>query len=82
MALYFFDIVEGDIVFHDSEGSELPNDEAARREGKHALAEMGRDAIPSGGSNVNLGVVIRDEHGDEVASMSLIFSTRETQSAS
>ena len=76
MPRYFFDIADGDRVFRDAEGSELPDDAAAKREGKQALADMGRDIIPVGGSDTNLSVVIRDEHGREVASMSLVFSTR------
>lgn len=45
MPLFFFDVQDGDGVFVDNVGMELPDMDAAIREARRALADMVRDAL-------------------------------------
>jgi hypothetical protein len=45
MPQYFFDVQDGDGVFIDDVGMELPDMDTAIREARRALADMMRDAL-------------------------------------
>ena len=60
MPQYFFDVQDGDGVFIDEMGVELPDMDAAIREARRALADMVRDVLRDQGSE---GVLIRIRDG-------------------
>ena len=66
MPRYFFDIADGD-RFPDHRGEELPNDEAARREG----LEMALAIEESRQGDTHWRVVVKRENGDCVAEFKL-----------
>jgi hypothetical protein len=74
MARYFFDTDDGDKAFRDEIGSELPDDQAARNEASHALAELARDYIPSGVPQKNVTMWVRNEQGEPVLQLALSFA--------
>ena len=60
MPLYFFDTADGGGLTRDTDGIELPDDEAARRYGISALPDMAHDVLPDGGNLHSFTVVVRD----------------------
>ena len=48
MPLFFFDIHDGVTYTRDSEGSDLPDEETARREAQGVLPDIARDKLPDG----------------------------------
>lgn len=59
MARYYFDIRDGEDVYVDKEGMELPDMEAAIAEARRALADMVRDSLRVEGTEA-LSIAIRD----------------------
>jgi hypothetical protein len=65
VALYYFDLREGDNLFPDEEGIELAGVDAAQQEAVCTIAEMARNAIrryPDGGGHL-MGIEVRDDNG-------------------
>jgi hypothetical protein len=65
MPRYFFNIMDGSPVV-DREGVELPDAAAARKEATRFALDLARRRTGSGGLNVVENVVVTDEHGAEV----------------
>ena len=62
MAQFFFDSVQNGLAFHDDEGSELPDAEAARLAALEFLPELLHHRVPFGDSAA-YEVAVRDEAG-------------------
>jgi hypothetical protein len=62
---FYFDTREGAAFIPDDEGLELPDLDAAEREGATAAAEMGRDRLPSGDTR-DITVEVSNEHRQRV----------------
>ncbi|WP_099868115.1 DUF6894 family protein [Pararhizobium haloflavum] len=45
MPTYFFDTVEGAVLFHDDEGIELPGSDEAEAMARHALADLAKEKL-------------------------------------
>lgn len=57
MTRYYFDVTDGDGLFVDDVGMELPNIESAVREARKAMADMARDVLrEDGGQEVTIGI--------------------------
>lgn len=80
MPLYFFDTDNGTHLHRDEVGTDLLDDQAARDEGIHALAEMGRDYIPNGTAQKNITMWVRNEKGETILHLALSFAVREVRS--
>jgi hypothetical protein len=80
MSHYFFDTDYGSRLHRDEIGTDLPDDQAARDEGIHAMAEMGRDYIPNGTPQKNITMWVRNEKGDTILHLALSFAVREVRS--
>ena len=74
MPRYFFDTDDGAAPFMDDEGSELPDDQAARHEASRTMAEMAKDHIPSGAPQQHITIRVRDEHGEALVRLDLSFA--------
>jgi len=72
MARYYFDVVEDDVFYRDTEGTELRNAKAARLEATQALAELALDTIP-GTIDKHLHMTVRESSGRVVFSLDLFF---------
>ena len=59
MPRYFFDIIEGPCSFADEEGLEFETIGAAEDEAIKSLADVARDALRAGLSNIE--IIVRDE---------------------
>ena len=62
MPRYFFDTYDGDQFVPDSNGLELPDLAAAKREAQRALADIARDALPAGDQRTYF-ICVKDETG-------------------
>lgn len=62
---YYFDVQNGNKVFSDDEGTELPTIEAAQEEAVQTMADMARDAIRKNpdGSRRLIAMEVRDDNG-------------------
>ncbi|MDB5538494.1 MAG: hypothetical protein JWQ89_221 [Devosia sp.] len=76
MPRYFFDIDDGENMHLDADGTEFPNEQAAREGAALTIAEMGREVIPHDGGRRDLYIWIRDQSGTAVAKLSLNFKDR------
>ena len=73
MQRFFFDVDDGS--FHeDTEGTSLRDEEAALAEGVKALAEMGRDLLPSSSPPRNLTMWVRDERGQRLLELAVTLT--------
>ena len=61
MPRFYFDIREGPRFTPDEEGLEFASLDGAEREATKAVAEIGRDRLPSGGAR-DIGIEVRNEH--------------------
>jgi hypothetical protein len=61
MPRFYFDVHKGARFIPDDEGLELANLDRAEREAAKAVAEIGRDRLPSGDAR-DIGIEVRDEH--------------------
>jgi len=74
MSLYFFDIRDHNGTRADDTGLDFPNMDAAITEGRRALAEMTRDALPDF-PDAELAILIRDG-GEGPVLLTIAFSTQ------
>lgn len=79
MPRYLFDTHEGDPdkdgrALHDTEGTELPGYEAARKEAMRFLPDLARQEILRDGNVQSLVVLVTDEDGRPVYSGTLSFA--------
>ena len=74
MPRYFFDFENGTNAYPDDEGSELPDNEAARVEGATTIAEMAKSFLPVSSPQKNIALRVRNESGQPVLQMSLTFA--------
>ena len=65
MALYYFDLRDGDVLAVDEEGMELRDMQAVQEEAARSMADAARDAVPSqsAGLLAHMSVEVRDEDG-------------------
>ena len=75
MPRFYFDIREGPRFTPDEEGLEFASLDGAEREATKAVAEMGRDRLPSGGAR-DIGIEVRDEHHRFVLAVMLSMRIR------
>jgi hypothetical protein len=76
MPRYFFHVREGSVLHRDTEGEELADAEAARREAINSSREMLGERLLHGGSLNSRTIEIADETGhivDEVNSRDVLF---------
>ncbi len=73
MPRFYFDFTDQDGLFVDTEGTDLPDPQAAEREATRALTEMAGDWLPDTNSG-RLSIFIRDEadRGVLVVSLTLV----------
>jgi hypothetical protein len=74
MPRYFFDLVDGSAALPDAEGTELPDIKAAREEASEALLGIARDHVPADGPQRTMSIVVREEGGRTVLTVSLSYS--------
>ncbi|KRR26446.1 hypothetical protein CQ14_02840 [Bradyrhizobium lablabi] len=65
MALYYFDLRDGDVLAVDEEGMELRDMQAVQEEAARSMADAARDAVlsQSAGSFAHMSVEVRDDDG-------------------
>lgn len=65
MALYYFDLRDGDVLAVDEEGMELRDMQAVQEEAARSMADAARDAVLSlsAGSLAHMSVEVRDDDG-------------------
>jgi hypothetical protein len=65
MPRFFFDTYDGDTFIADTEGLELPDLAAAKREAQAGLPHMAKDALPDGDRKEFI-VTVRNENGHPI----------------
>ena len=70
MALYFFDIFDGEMRL-DREGSVCSSPEAVCQEAMHALPAFAKDRVPADGDKQEYTVLVRDENNVTVYTATL-----------
>lgn len=70
MPRYFFHTRDGEHVELDDEGTELPNDQAAKNAAKELLAGINREKLPNG-DHMELAVVVRDAADADIYTVTL-----------
>jgi hypothetical protein len=76
MPVYFFDITQDGRPSIDTEGTDLPDLEAAMKEATEAMAEMAKDAIP-GRFARQVTMIVRTEDNVPLLQLDLSFNARE-----
>jgi hypothetical protein len=76
MPLFFFDVLQDGKLSVDTEGSELPDLDAAREEAVNTIAEMSADAIPRTRGR-QLSMIVRDGRGNSLLQLDLGFTITE-----
>lgn len=71
MPRYFFDVQDGEGVFVDETGMDLPDMETAIREARRALADMMRDNLRDQAAQALLICIRDDADGQVVLTVSL-----------
>lgn len=66
MPRYFFQLIDQGELYYDTEGQELPDDEAARHEASLALTEVARDVLLKDGLFHEFEVIVKDHRGQTV----------------
>ena len=75
MPRFYFDIREGPRFTPDGEGLEFASLDGAEREATKAVAEIGRDRLPSGEAR-DIGIEVRNEHHRFVLAVMLSMRIR------
>jgi len=71
MPRFFFSVRRDDVLTVDTEGSDLPDVERAKREAEMTLRELLAHAIKAGAESLPEGIVVFDAQGDEIYSFQL-----------
>lgn len=72
MPRYYFDVRDGEELFVDDDGMELPDMDTAIGEARRALADMVRDSLRSAGPE-SVSIAIRDgAEGPVILSVNLL----------
>ncbi|SEM71244.1 hypothetical protein SAMN04515666_12016 [Bosea lupini] len=70
MPRYFFHTRDGENVELDDEGTELPNEKAAKDAAKELLAGLNLEKLPNG-DHMELAVVVKDDAGADIYTVTL-----------
>lgn len=70
MPRYFFHTRDGEQVEMDDEGTELPDDQAARNAAKELISGLNREKLPNG-DHMELAVVVRNVAGAQIYEVTL-----------
>jgi hypothetical protein len=70
MPRFYFDIREGPRFTPDEEGLEFASLDGAEREATKAVAEIGRDRLPSGDAR-EITIEVRNEHRQRVLTITV-----------
>lgn len=70
MPRYFFHTRDGDHIELDDEGTELPDDQAAKNAAKELLSGLNREKLPNG-DHMELAVVVKDSAGVKIYTVTL-----------
>jgi hypothetical protein len=70
MGRFFFDFIDGDALFVDSEGTDLIDESHVELEATRTLAEIALDRLPEYGPR-RLALTVRDEGGRQIMTASL-----------
>jgi hypothetical protein len=73
MPRYFFDTDDGQTRYHDDEGTDLANEDAACEEARGAISEFAKDFIPMDGTAANITMVVRDDDDTAILQLTLTF---------
>jgi hypothetical protein len=65
MPRYFFHTRDGEQVEIDDEGTDLPNDQAAKNAAKELVSGLNREKLPNG-DHMELAVTVKDATGAEI----------------
>jgi hypothetical protein len=63
MPRYYFDIRDGDDLYSDEEGLDLPDLRAAEVEAARSLAHMARDKLPTAADRHQMAIEVRTPDG-------------------
>jgi hypothetical protein len=72
---FYFDVREGDSFTRDANGLEFNSLNAAEYEATRAVAEIGREHLPTGKAR-EVPVEVRDEHGQQVLTVAVAMTVR------
>ncbi len=70
MPRYFFHTRDGNHIELDDEGTELPDDQAAKNAAKELLSGLNREKLPNG-DHMELAVVVKDSAGVKIYTVTL-----------
>jgi hypothetical protein len=73
MPRYFFQLIDEGKVYHDSEGAECEDDEAARHEAAITLSQVARDVLAADGLFHEFEMIVFNDEGGTVWRTSLDF---------
>jgi hypothetical protein len=71
MAMYYFHTRRGDTVYHDPEGSDLPDINTAKEEALASARELLAEAIKTAQDDVPDCFILADENDQELATIPL-----------
>jgi hypothetical protein len=74
MTRYFFDFHDGDEARFDTEGTELPDMQAARDEATRTLLSLAKEEFPAHGRARELSVRIRSEEEGHLLAIAISYS--------
>jgi hypothetical protein len=74
MPRFYFDLHDGADVVLDTEGTSLPDMQAARDEATDTLLTIAKDALPPRGQARELSVRVRGEQQQHLLTISLSYS--------
>jgi hypothetical protein len=74
MPRYFFDLMDGSAAKPDSEGIVLPDVRAGLDEASETLVGMARDHISSDGPLRTMSIVVREESGGRLLTVSVSYT--------
>ena len=76
MALYYFDVHDGDRMVVDQVGTELANDNVARDEATRTLSAIAAEEIPRDGPVRDFSIVVLDSARTVLFELRLTFQAR------
>ena len=75
MPRFYFDVLEGNSLTRDEEGFQFVSLNIAEVEAIRAASEIGHNSLPKRRSS-EIGVQVRDEHGEAVLSVTVSMTVR------